>query len=710
MTTSDESAKSPQLKGRVSLEKRGDIAILWIENPPVNALSSGVRQGLYDHLGELAKMPSLKAVVLTGVGRTFIAGADITEFGGQMAGASLGSVLARIESFKKPVLAAINGAALGGGLEVALCCHYRLAAKASRLGLPEVNLGLLPGAGGTQRLPRLAGAEAALQIMLGGVPISPDAAKKMGIVDAVTDGDPIQACIDHAGQVEAQGAFSLPLARSASQHLESDRAGLDRILAQARAMAGRRRRGQEAPLRIIECVKAAILEDDFEAGLETERKLFMDCLNSPQRGAMIHFFFAERQAAKIPGLGKEAGARDIKSAAVVGAGLMGGGIAMCLAEAGIAVKLLDKDLPCINRGLVVVAKNYRSQVERGRITEEQMQARMAKIVPEPEIAKLGDADIIIEAVYENLDLKKEIFAKLDQYAKKGAILASNTSALDIDALAKVTSRPKDVVGTHFFSPANVMRLLEVVKGEATASDVLASAMRLGKRLRKVAVMAGNCRGFIGNRMLAKYTEQASQLILEGAMPREIDAAMRNFGMAMGPFQMADLVGLDLGWRARKMSGTKSKGSQIVVDALCELGHYGQKTGSGYYLYEFGTRQPRPHPAADELVRELAAKSGLARQIDEREIVDRLVLALVNEGALILEEKIAVRASDIDVVYVYGYGFPVWRGGPMYYANQLGTQKAASRIAELAKASEQAAAFWQVAPLLEKLAKGALPFS
>ena len=687
------------MKGQVHYQVKEGIAVLTLDNPPVNPLSSGIRQGLWECTEKALADDAVKGIVLTGEGRAFIAGADISEFGGKMEGAPLHDVLVRLEQSTKPVVAAINGTAFGGGLEVALCTNFRIASPGAMLGLPEVNLGLLPGAGGTQRLPRLLGVREATRFIVSGVPMTAAEALEKGVVDEVAADNLIDRAVAFA-QEKAQSG-ELPKVRDKSDKLDADRAQLDEVMKEGAQLAARTRRGQEAPQRILQCVQAAATEDDFDAGLKKEGELFVECLNSPQREAMIHVFFSERTAARVPDVPKETPTKDINRAVVIGSGTMGGGIAMCFANAGIPVTVLDQDEENLKRGLGVVRKNYQSQVDRKRISQGDMDKRMDAIGGALDYDAIGNADIVVEAVYENLDLKKEIFQRIDKIAPTGAILASNTSALDIDQMAEMTSRPGDVIGTHFFSPANVMRLLEVVRGAKSSKETIATAMKLGKRLGKIAVLAGNCPGFIGNRMLAGYSRQASLLLLEGALPAQVDKVLYEFGMPMGPFQMSDLVGLDLGWRARKMAGGSNEPTARIPDALCDEGHFGQKSGQGFYRYEAGNRTPQPVPEVQELVERVSKELGYTRRdISDEEILKRCVYPLINEGARILDEGMAIRSSDIDVVYIYGYGFPAWRGGPMHYANALGLDKV---LTDIRGFEGQDARFWKPAAGLQKLA-------
>ncbi len=698
------------MKGTVHYEKKDDVALLTVDNPPVNPLSSGVRQGLHDGVSQALADDDVKAIVLTGAGRAFIAGADISEFGAAATeGPGLHEVLTMMESSTKPIVAAINGTAFGGGLEVALCCDYRVAAPKAPVGLPEVKLGLLPGAGGTQRLPRLIGAEKALQFILSGDPIPAPQAKVLGIVDEVVDGDIVDGGIEFARKVVAEGG-TLRKIRDESGKVEADRENQE-IFAEARKNAARRMRGRFAPEMIIQCVEAAVNLGDFDAGMKVEQENFRKCLEHPQREALIHVFFSEREVAKIPDVPKDTPVKDIKAAGVVGCGTMGGGITMCFANAGIPVTVLEMNQEALDKGLGVIRRNYDIQVSRGRMSEADVDKRMALITGTTSYDDLGDADVVIEAVYENLDVKKEVFAKFEQVMKPGAIIASNTSGLDIDAMANVTSRPGDVIGLHFFSPANVMRLLEVVRGEKTDKTTIATAMQLGKKLGKVAVLSGNAPGFIGNRMLAGYTRQAGEIILQGATPYQVDKVIQEFGMPMGPFQMADLVGLDLGWRARKLSGMKPEDVPItarVADKLCELERFGQKTNRGYYIYPEGSRAGQPDPEVVKIVEETSAELGIERrEISDDEVLKRCLYGLINEGARILEDGIAIRPCDIDIVYINGYGFPEVVGGPMFWADKQGLDNV---YRDILKFQEEYGDFWKPAPLLERLAKEGKTFA
>ena len=665
------------MKGTVLYEVKDNVALLTVDNPPVNPLSDGVRTGLYESLTKAEEDDSVVGVVLTGNGRAFIAGADISEFGGNVEGVSLNEVFQKLEHCSKPVVAAINGIALGGGLETALCCNYRIADKNAFVGLPEVNLGLLPGGGGTQRLPRLAGPSEALKMMLTGAHVPAKKALDMGIVDGISE-DVVNESIEFIKN-KAESNEEHPKVRDLNSKMIEAR-GDDKVLLEAQAMASKGRKGQFAPGQIIKCVEAAINIDDFDEGLKKEGEYFLECLMHPQREAMIHIFFGERAASKISDVPKETKVMDIKKAGIIGSGTMGGGIAMCFANAGIPVHIIDQDEENLKRGVSVIEKNYDFMVNKGRLSPEQKDAVFGLVSSSLDYKDVSDCDIVIEAVYENLELKHEIFKSLDTHVKEGAILASNTSGLDIDSIASVTSRPEMVVGTHFFSPANIMRLLEVVRGEQTSDETLATIMAIGKRLKKAAVVSLNAPGFIGNRMLFGYTAQANMLLLEGALPHQIDQALESFGLNMGPFRMMDLVGLDLGWRARKLSGKESPLHAKIGDELCEQDRYGQKSGAGYYNYSEGSRAPNPAPENEAVYEKISSENGFTRRdISDEEIVERCILALINEGADILSEGVAQRAADIDVVYINGYGFPIWRGGPMHHANAMGLDKVIEKL-------------------------------
>ena len=686
------------LKGKVNYTTQGNIVIFEVDNPPVNPLSSGVRAGLSECILKANSDDLIEGIILTGAGRSFIAGADISEFGQKQDGPDLHTTLREIEFSKKPVIAAINGTALGGGLETALVCNYRIASKSAVIGLPEVNLGLLPGAGGTQRLPRLIGPSQALKMMITGTPISANKALKLGVIDGISENSLIEdAILFLQGRI---GLDSHPTIRDKNEKLIEAR-GADNVLSEAKALAAKTRRGQFAPGKIISCVEAAINEDNFDDGMKKESAYFLECLVNPQREAMIHIFFGERAASKISDIPKETALHPINKAGVIGSGTMGGGIAMNFANAGIPVLVLDQDEKNLNRGMGVIEKNYQKMVDRGRMSSHQKDAVMNLITPTLTYEDLSEVDIAIEAVYENLGLKQEIFKYLDGCTNDSAILASNTSGLDIDAIASVTKRPEKVVGTHFFSPANVMRLLEVVRGEQSSDETMATVMAIGKRMSKAAVVSLNAPGFIGNRMLSGYLYQANMLLLEGALPNQIDNALEFFGMSMGPFRMMDLVGLDLGWRARKLGGIETPIANKISDALCEQERFGQKNSKGFYNYSESSRAPNPAPENEYIYQSVSKKNGFTKRgIGDQEIIDRCILALVNEGAQILAEGVAQRAGDMDIVYINGYGFPIWRGGPMFYANQQGLAEVVKKMKTFSHLDES---FWKPAPLLEKLA-------
>jgi 3-hydroxyacyl-CoA dehydrogenase len=685
----------------VDLDRRGHVAVLTVNNPPVNALSSHVRQGLHEGLIQAGSDAAVQAVVITCAGRTFIAGADITEFGKPPTEPSLHSVLDLIENCPKPVVAAIHGTALGGGLEVTLACHYRVGVKGARFGLPEVKLGLLPGAGGTQRLPRVVGAQKALQMIVSGDPIGADEALKVGLIDEIVDGDLTAAGVAFAGKVLAEKR-PLKKIRDLTDKIAPAK-GKPEIFAEFRKSVARQTRGFRAPENCIKAVEAAV-ELPFDQGIKRERELFTELMNSPESKAQRYFFFAEREAAKIPDVPGDTPAKDIKKAAVIGAGTMGGGIAMNFANAGIPVTVVEMAQEALDRGLGLVRKNYEATAARGRLTPADVEKRMGLIQGTTDWKAIADADIVIEAVFEEMPIKKEVFAKLDAIAKPDAVLATNTSTLDVDEIASATKRPESVIGTHFFSPANVMRLLENVRGAKSSKSTVATAMAVGRRIGKVPVLVGVCYGFVGNRMLHQRGLQAEKLILEGAPPHQVDKVLTDFGFPMGPFAMSDLAGLDVGWRIRKGRGTTS----AVADRICELGRFGQKTGAGYFRYDKGERTPIPDPVVEQIIADVAKEQGITRrQIGVEEIQQRLLYPMVNEGAKILEEKIAIRASDIDVIWVYGYGWPIYRGGPMFWADSIGLK--AVRDQMLAYKKQSGDDFWTPAPLLDRLAEAGKGF-
>jgi 3-hydroxyacyl-CoA dehydrogenase len=685
------------MQGR--FEKRGTVGIIWIDNPPVNAISVGVRVAIIDGVASLAQDPEIKAGVLACVGRTFMAGADITEFGKPPLSPGLHEAIDAIENCPKPIVAAIHGTAFGGGLEVALACHYRVAAASAKVGLPEVKLGILPGAGGTQRLPRLIGVEAALNIIVSGDPVPAPLAAKAGVIDKIIEDDLTVGAVAYARQLIAENA-----ALRKVRDLDVDAARLaPGFFDAARTRIAKEKKNLFAPQRIVDALQAAATLS-FEQGMARERELFLECAANSQAKALQHVFFAERKAGNVPNLDKAVARREIKSVAVIGAGTMGGGIAMNFLNVGIPVILLEMTREALDRGVGVIAKNYENTASKGKLTPQQVEQRMALLKPTLSYDDLKDADMIIEAVFETMAVKKEVFGRLDKVAKPGAILASNTSYLSIDEIAAATTRAGDVLGTHFFSPANVMRLLEIVRGEKTAQDVLATVVDLAKRINKVGVVCGNKDGFIGNRMLGGYAHQALLMVLEGAMPEQVDAALRNFGMPMGVLQMSDLAGLDIGYKSRKDRDPKSFDGRVSrsADLLVEMGRLGQKTHAGYYDYTPGDRTPRPSPVVASIIEKVSEEYGIRRRsFTDEEIVERCFLALMNVGCEVLREGVACRSSDIDVVYLYGYGFPAYRGGPMFWAEHSVGLKTA--LEKLRKISAETGGSWlQVSPLLEQL--------
>ena len=693
----------------VELTRDHEIAIITINNPPVNALSPAVAQGVANAIEQVTNDDSIKAVVLIGGGRTFIAGADIKEFGKITSGktprgAGLLPLLLQIEN-GKPTVAAIHGSAFGGGLELAMAAHYRVAAPDAQLGQPEVKLGIIPGAAGTQRLPRLVGTAKAVEMCAEGNPISARDALNFGLVDRLVEGDLRIGVLQFAHEIAGKPS---PRTRERNQKLGSPGQNATLFTA-ARDKARTKQRGMTAPLAAIDAVEAAT-KVSFDEGCQIEQKLFQQCLFSEQSKALIHVFFGEREVAKIPDIPKEMPTIPINSAAVVGAGTMGGGIAMVFANAGIPVLLKDADPPALDRGLSTIQNNYQNSVKRGRFTQQFADERLKLIQPTLTYDDFGKVDIIVEAVFEGMALKKEVFAQLDHVCKQGAILASNTSTLNIDEIASATLRPESVIGTHFFSPANVMRLLEMVRGKRTSKEVIATCMQLSKKLGKVGVLVGNCRGFVGNRMFHHYGREAVFLVEEGASPQAVDQALYDFGMALGPLATGDLAGLDVGWRIRKeYRHLEKRGVRqpIVGDRLCELGRYGQKTGAGWYKYD-ENRRAAPDPEVNEMVCKWAIEAGIPqRDISDEETVERCVYALVNEGARILEEGIAMRAVDVDIIYVNGYGFPSYRGGPMWYADTIGLQNVYQRICEF---HSEHGELWEPAPLLRRLAEEGKTFA
>lgn len=687
----------------VTFSKEGNIGLITVNNPPVNALSQAVRAGIKAGVEKGNADKDVAAMIIICDGRTFIAGADIREFGKPPMEPHLPDVCQFIEDSPKPVIAAIHGTALGGGLEIPLSCHFRIALAAAKVGLPEVKLGLLPGAGGTQRLPRIAGVQAALEMITSGTPVSAAKAKTMGILDEIVEGDLKTAALAFAKKVLDE---KRPLRKVSQLAAKVDSPSVFDDFAKANA---RKFRGFIAPFQCIEAVRAAT-ELPFADGMKRERAIFLELQASDQSKAQRHVFFAEREVVRIPGLPDDQPTREIKSVGILGAGTMGGGIAMSFANAGIPVVLLDVKQEFIDRGMAVIKKNYANTVAKGSLKQEVMDKRMSLIKPTLAYEDLKNVDLIIEAVFEDMAIKKEVFTKLDAVCKPGAILASNTSYLNIDEIAAITKRPQDVMGMHFFSPANVMRLLENVRGAKTSPEVYATAMKVGKTIGKVPVLVGVCDGFVGNRMLAKRTRECGFMLEEGALPWQIDRVIYNFGFPMGPYQMGDMAGLDVGWRNRKAkfaSLTKREQTNNILDKICEMGRFGQKTGSGFYKYD-EKRSATPDPMIEELILKHSQEVGIKRRtISDQEIIERAIYSMINEGAKILEEGIAARPLDIDVVWLYGYGFPIYLGGPMFYADTVGVKKVYDAI--LKYQDLVGAEYWTPSPLLEKLAKAGKGF-
>ncbi len=692
----------------VSVSVEEDVAVITINNPPVNALSPGVPEGIRSAITAAAGDPKVRAIVMIGGGKTFIAGADIREFGKVVSGekprVSLLPLLAEIEDCPKPVVMAIHGTAFGGGLEVAMAGHYRLLAPDAQVGQPEVKLGIIPGAAGTQRLPRLAGVAKAVEMCAFGEPIGAAEALSVGIADRIVEGDLRAGAVAFAREVAGKPA---PKTRRCNKKLRDFAPG---IFERARAQARKTRRGMQAPLAAIDAVEAAT-QMTFDEGCAREAEIFQERLHSTESRALIHVFFAERAVSKIPDVPPATPVMEIRRAAVVGAGTMGGGITMNYANAGIPVIVKESTQEALDRGMATIRRNYASSVKKGKLTQAAMDERLARITPQLTYEGFEDVDIIAEAVFENMALKKQVFAEIDRIAKPGCILASNTSYLNIDELASVTARPELVVGHHYFSPANVMRLIEIVRGRETSKPVLATSMALARRMKKIGVLAGNARGFIGNRMVTPYLREAQFLVEEGASVEDVNAALFEFGMAMGPLAMSDLAGLDVGWRARReFKHLEKPGVRVplVADRLAEMGRFGQKTGRGFSRYD-ENRNPSPDPETAALVEQLAREAGITRRaISREEIVDRCIYALVNEGAHLLGEEIALRASDIDVVYLNGYGFPAWRGGPMFYADTVGLKRVLDRIEEFR--ARHGDDLWPPAPLLRELAEAGATFA
>jgi 3-hydroxyacyl-CoA dehydrogenase len=688
----------------VSYTVRDGIAVIGMNNPPVNGLGSVLRPGIMDGIRKAEADPAVKALVVIGSAKAFSGGADIREFNTPKMNVppSLQEINAAQDACTKPMIAAIGGFALGGGLELALACHYRVALPKSLLGLPEVKLGLLPGSGGTQRLPRVVGAAQGIQMMTTGNPIPAEKALQLGLVDEIVQGDLLEGAIAFAKKQTKPKRI-----RDLTVKVEGDPKA---FFEKARAEVAKASRGFPAPLEIVACVEAAA-NLPFEEGRKVERAGFQRLVEGNESKALRHMFFAERQTSKIPDVPEDTPVRPIGSAAVIGAGTMGAGIAMNFANAGIPVSIMDMTQDAVDKGVARIKANYASTVSKGRLKQDEMDKRMALIKPTTKLEDGKDADIVIEAVFERMDVKQDMFRKLDAVMKPGAILATNTSTLDVDAIANVTKRPQDVIGTHFFSPANVMRLLEVVRGKKTGKDVLATTMKLGKTIKKVPVVSGVCDGFIGNRMVEKYGQQSLFLIDEGCSPQQVDAAAYNWGMAMGPLAMGDMAGLDIGWEIRKRRYVERPNFVYskVGDRVAELGRYGQKTGKGWYRYDLPNRTPIPDPEVEGIIQKYRTENKIkTRNISDEEIVERLIYALVNEAAYILEEGIALRASDIDMVYLTGYGFPPYRGGPMFYADTVGLKNVLNSIRKFQSGYQ--GDVWKPAPLLVKLANEGRKFN
>ena len=694
-----------------SYEVRGGIAVITLNNPPVNGLGYETRKAVAEAVEKAEDDAAVKAIVITGAGKAFSGGADIKEFGSPKALAepNLLSLIARVEGASKPVVAAIHTVCMGGGLELSLGCHYRVVSPGAQIALPEVKLGILPGAGGTQRLPRAIGVEAALNMIVSGEPVKSELLAQIPgqkLFDRVIEGDLMEGAIAFANEIAA--ARPLPMVRDLKcKHPEGDAYfGFARNTVKAMA------KNFPAPVRCVDCVEQAT-KAKFEDGLKYEREAFAALMLTPESKALRHAFFAERAASKIPGIAEDTPTRDIKRVAIIGAGTMGGGIAMNFLNAGTPVTLLEMKQEALDKGLAIIRKNYEAQVKKGKLKEDKYAERMALLSTTLSYAELGDADLVIEAVFEEIGVKQKVFEQLDAVMKPGAILASNTSTLDLDKIASFTKRPQDVIGMHFFSPANVMRLLEVVRGAKTAPDVLMTVMKLGKKIKKTCVVSGVCDGFIGNRMIEQYSRQAGFLLEEGCTPQQVDKAVEKFGFAMGPFRMGDLAGNDIGWAIRKRRYVEKPDLRYskTADLLCEMGRYGQKTGAGWYDYVPGKRDAIASELVNDMLVKHRADLGItARKIGDDEIVHRLVYSLVNEGARIVEEGIALRASDIDMVYLTGYGFPLWRGGPMNYADSVGLWNVVQAMKKFGKNPADDQAFWQPAPLLARLAAEGKSFS
>jgi 3-hydroxyacyl-CoA dehydrogenase len=695
--------------GMLGYGVQGAVAVLKLANPPVNSFGLELRRAVVEALARAEDDPGVQAIIVIGSGKGFSGGADIKEFGTAKSYAppNLHMVLRAVEECAKPVIAAIDGICMGGGFEFALACHYRIATADAQLGLPEVKLGLLPGAGGTQRLPRVVGVERALNMIVSGNPVRAEELRGTMLLDEIASGELLPAALAFAQRLIGEGRGPKRV-RDLKIQMPAAEAFLQFARTTVKAVAG----PYPAPPACVEAVAAAV-KGPFETGLARERELFVTLMASPESAALRHIFQAERAASRIADVPESTPARPLNRIGVIGAGTMGGGITMALINAGLPVVLIESSQEALDRGLATIRKNYQGQIKKGKLTEAALEKRLALITATLEYAPLKDVDLVIEAVFENLEVKKQVFLKLDAVIREGAILASNTSALNLDSIAAFTRRPRDVIGLHFFSPANVMRLLEIVRGKATAPDVLVTAVALAKRIRKIAVIAGVCDGFIGNRMIAGYGQAAHDLLVAGASPEQIDKALEKFGMAMGPFRMNDLAGLDVGamWRKRLAAENPDKDYANVADLLVEAGRHGQKTGAGWYRYPAGSRTPLMDPEVTAFIDKFrAARHITPRNVSDAEIVQRCIYALVNEGARIVEEGIAQRSSDIDIVYLNGYGFPAFRGGPMFYADQVGLSEVARDLRRIAAGAGAPAAFWKPAALLERLAREGKTFS
>ncbi|MAU59481.1 MAG: 3-hydroxyacyl-CoA dehydrogenase [Parvibaculum sp.] len=682
-----------------TLEKEGGVAVVTLNSPPVNALSAPVREGINNGIKQAIDDPEVQAIVLICEGRTFIAGADITEFGKAPKGPSLFDAQAMIENAPKPVIAAIHGTALGGGLEVALTCHYRVAVPSAKCGLPEVNLGLLPGAGGTQRLPRIVGAEKALEMVTSGQHVGAKKCLEMGLVDELAEeGKLREGAIAFANKIVAEKR-PLKKIRDLNEKMEAAR-GRPEIFENFRKANARKFRGFLAPEYNIQCIEAAV-NLPFDEGIKVEQKLFRELVTGMQSAAQRHVFFAERQVWKIPDVPADTPTIPVNKVGIIGAGTMGGGIAMNFLNTGFPVTIVETKQEALDRGIATIRKNYENSAKKGRFTMEEVEKRMGLLKGSLDMNDLADCDLVIEAVFENMDIKKDVFGKLDKIVKQGAILATNTSALNIDEIATAVKRPEAVIGLHFFSPANVMRLLEVVRADKTSKEVIATSMQIAKKIGKIAALVGVCPGFVGNRILAQRQREAQKLIMEGAMPWDVDRVLYDFGLPMGPFAMSDLAGLDIGW-----SKEKSKG-ETLRDRLCEMDRRGQKTGAGYYDYD-ENRNAKPSPVVEKMILDYAAEKGInRRKISDEEILERCIYPMINEGAKILEEGKAIRSSDIDIVWINGYGFPVYRGGPMFYGDTVGADKVLAKMKEF---QAQMGDDFKPAALLEKIVAEGKKFS